>query len=267
MTMRWTRTVATLIALFPATTGALALSDQERRDAALCQAAARKAEGIEKLPRGLLEAISLKESGRWDGEMKHSVAWPWTVTSGGEGEHFASKAKALAKVRALRGQGVENIDVGCLQINLRYHPHAFENIEDAFDPAKNAGYAGAHLRQLREDHNSWSRAVERYHTSNPKRGAAYREKVYKLKFAATKAKRVAAHATATSTWRERQQAKRKAYEAAKKARRKLVKDLRKTKTKHEKELRAAFEERRARVFQRWEEMMKKRREAAGGKRS
>ena len=265
--MRWTRTAITLIALFWATNEAMALSDQERRSAALCEVATRQAEVTELLPRGLLEAISLKETGRWDDEMKRSVPWPWTVTSGGGGQHFASKAEALAKVRALRDSGVDNIDVGCMQINLRYHPHAFEKIEDAFNPAKNAAYAGAHLRQLHEDHKFWNRAVERYHSSDPERGAGYRKAVYKLKFAATKARRVAAHAKAALTWKQRQEIKRNEYPAAEKARRALSKKVRNAKTTREKELRAAFEKRRARVFQRWEEMMKKRREAASGKRS
>jgi hypothetical protein len=265
--MRWTGTITALIALFSATTGALALSDQEQRYAALCESGARKAEIAEALPRGLLAAISLKESGRWDSEAKRSVPWPWTVTSGGPGEHFASKAEALAKVRALQEHGIENIDVGCSQINLRYHPHAFEKIEDGFDPTKNTAYAAAHLRQLREDHKSWNKAVERYHSGDPKRGAAYRKAVYKLKFAAARAGKVASHETAILTYQERREKRRKEYAASKQARRKLVRSTRKAKTKREKELRAAFEERRARVFQRWEEMMKKRRAAARGKNS
>jgi hypothetical protein len=265
--MRWTGTIVAVIAFFSATTGAIALSDPERRAAALCETATRNAERTERLPRGLLEAISLKEFGRWDGGAKRSVPWPWTVTSGGPGEHLASREEALAKVRDLQAKGVTNIDVGCMQINLRYHPHAFEDLEAAFDPAKNAAYAGAHLRQLREDHKSWNKAVERYHSSNPERCGAYRKAVYQLKYAATKARMVSARETATLTWKERQQAQRKAYAAAKKARLKVATNLRESKQAQKKRLRAAFEKRKAKVFKRWDEMMKKRREAANGKRS
>ena len=265
--MRWTRTIVTLISLFTVSTEAMALSDPERRTAALCESATRKAEIKELLPRGLLEAISLKESGRWDAAAKRSVPWPWTVTSGGPGEHFNSKAEALAKVRELRERGVTNIDVGCMQINLRYHPHAFENLNEAFDPSGNAAYAGAHLRQLREDHGSWNQAVARYHSGNPERGAAYRKAVHKLKYATAKARMIAAREHATSTYQARQTAQRKEYAAAERSRLKLVKEQMRTKTAQEKKLRAAFEERRARVFRRWEEMMAKRRAAAGGKRS
>jgi hypothetical protein len=261
--MRWIPTIITLLALVPATTAALAMTDQDRRTAALCEAATRKAEFTERVPRGLLEAISLKESGRWDDEEKRSVPWPWTVTSGGPGEYFATREEALAKVRELRSDGVTNIDVGCMQVNLRYHPHAFETIEDAFDPLTNASYAGAHLKQLREDHHSWHRAVERYHSGDPERGAAYREAVYKLKFTATTSRMVAAREDAKLGYRERLELQRRNYEVARQARLDISRQQEAAKTEREKELRAEFEERRARVFQRWEEMMRKRREEAG----
>jgi hypothetical protein len=265
--MRFTQTLVALVALFSASSGAIALSETDRHAASLCEAATRKAEFSEKLPRGLLEAISLKETGRWDGAAKRSYPWPWTVTSGGDGVHFATRAEALARVRALMEKGIKNIDVDCMQINMRYHPHAFESLEEAFDPTKNTAYAAAHLSQLHEDHRSWYRAVERYHSSDPKRGPAYRKAVYKLVYAATKTRRVTALETAQSTWKERATTQRGKYEAAKKARLKLVRDIRKTKTSQEKQRRLAFEERRVRVFERWEKMMKKRRASAKGKRS
>lgn len=259
--MRWIQPFVILLALAAFAGDAGALSNQERRDAALCEAATRQAEVRENLPRGLLEAISLKESGRWDGAARKSVAWPWTVTWGGPGEHFATRAEAIAKVRALQKAGKTNIDVGCMQINLRYHPHAFDSIEDAFVPQKNAAYAGAHLKQLREDHNSWHRAIERYHSSDPERGAAYRQAVYELKYAATRARLAATRNEAKLSYTRRLDNQRRDYTIAREARRKLIQDQRKAMTEREKELRAAFEERRARVFKRWEEMMRKRREA------
>ncbi|MDE0811934.1 MAG: hypothetical protein OSB69_21850, partial [Alphaproteobacteria bacterium] len=103
--MRWTGILVAVIAFFSATTGAIALSDPERRAAALCEAGTQNAERAEMLPQGLLAAISLKESGRWDSGAKRSVPWPWTVTSGGPGEHLASREEALAKVRDLQEQG------------------------------------------------------------------------------------------------------------------------------------------------------------------
>jgi hypothetical protein len=183
--MRWTTTIIAMIAmiaLLATSNEAVALSDAERRTAGLCEAATRKTEVAERLPRGLLGAISLKETGRWDAAAKRSAPWPWTVTSGGPGVHHETKAKALAAVKDFQARGVKNIDVGCMQVNLRYHPHAFDNLQAALDPVTNTNYAGAHLRQLREDHRSWNRAVERYHSSDPERGKAYRTAVVSRKW-------------------------------------------------------------------------------------
>ena len=265
--MRWTSIIFCTITLLITTSGAMALSPAERAIAALCDPATRKAEAAEALPRGLLAAISLKETGRWDPGEKRSIAWPWTVTSEGKGIHHASKDEALARVKELQARGVNNIDVGCLQINLYYHPQAFETLEDALDPAQNAAYAGAYLRQLRRDRHSWQRAVEYYHSSDPERGRNYRMAVYRLKFSATRARLFAAQEKAKSGWKERQEALRKKYADAEKNRVKLVQRLRETKEQQNKRLRAAFEARRAKVFQNWEKMMQKRRDAARGKRS
>ena len=58
----------------------------------ICAEAVRKAERKNAIPTHLLSAISLAESGRWNAEKQANIAWPWTVTSGGEGQFFKSKA-------------------------------------------------------------------------------------------------------------------------------------------------------------------------------
>jgi len=125
----------------------------------------------------MLSSIALTESGKWDPKSKSKVAWPWTVTSGGPGEYFATKAEAIAKVKELKSQGVQNIDVGCMQINLHYHPDAFISLEQAFDPAANVKYAAKFLTDLKETWKSWREAVRRYHSSDTTRGTAYEQRV------------------------------------------------------------------------------------------
>ena len=77
----------------------------------------------------------------------------------------------------MQARGVRNIDVGCLQVNLKYHPKAFATLEDAFDPTRNAVYAAGFLLQLKRETRSLSGAVGRYHSSNYKRGRKYWVKV------------------------------------------------------------------------------------------
>jgi hypothetical protein len=143
----------------------------------LCKNATRVVEREHKITPNLLRAISLTESGRWLEEEKVNIAWPWTVASGKAGQYFPTKRQAIAHVRQLQSQGVENIDVGCMQINLRYHPDAFANLNDAFDPYHNAEYAAQFLTRLFNEEKSWTVAASRYHSSDPTKNMHYREKV------------------------------------------------------------------------------------------
>lgn len=148
-------------------------------DALLCRERIARIERAEGLPAGLLQAIALAESGRFDAERRVLLPWPWTVNAGGESAYLASKAEAVRHVERLRAQGRTNIDVGCLQINLGWHPAAFPDLEAAFDPETNAAYAAAFLQTLREEAGTWELAVERYHSRDPERGPSYRERVWR----------------------------------------------------------------------------------------
>ena len=78
----------------------------------------------------------------------------------------------------MRRDGVTNIDIGCMQINMGYHPDAFESLHDAFEPASNVAYAATFLNELRLSRRSWSRAVRFYHSSDTERQTYYGKKVY-----------------------------------------------------------------------------------------
>jgi Transglycosylase SLT domain len=146
----------------------------------VCAALAGATERAEGIPPGLVQAVALAESGRWLEADRRSQAWPWTVTSGANSFFLASKDEALRKVRELRAAGRSNIDVGCMQINLGYHGDAFDSLEEALEPASNVAYGARFLKRLRLQTRSWARATARYHSSDPDRGRAYRDKVYRL---------------------------------------------------------------------------------------
>jgi hypothetical protein len=146
----------------------------------VCGDLARSIERAHRIPHGLVQAISLAESGRWLGGGRDSRAWPWTVTSGTDNFYLPTKQAAIAKVRELQARGRTNIDVGCMQVNLHYHGDQFASLEEAIDPARNVQYGASYLRSLREQTNSWGIATARYHSRNKGRGEAYRSKVYRL---------------------------------------------------------------------------------------
>ena len=146
----------------------------------VCAALASQAEREQGIPPGLVQALALAESGRWHADEGTTRPWPWTVTSGTDSFFLPSKPEALRKVEELRTEGRTNIDVGCMQVNLGYHGHAFASLAEALEPASNVAYAAQFLKQLREETRSWARATARYHSAHPERGQAYREKVYRF---------------------------------------------------------------------------------------
>lgn len=125
----------------------------------------------------LLSAITLVETGRYSKKYPTGVAWPWTVHDGEKGYFYDTKAEAKNAVRELQKQGFDSIDVGCMQINLKYHPDAFDSLDDAFDPQKNVAYAGNFLKKMYEQTKSWGKAATAYHSKVQEKGRVYEDKL------------------------------------------------------------------------------------------
>ena len=146
----------------------------------LCVFHAQKIEQHQNLPPGLLQAIALVESGHklaWEYDTR---PWPWTVRAGGKGWHLPSEEAALGLIRRIQEEGRTSIDVGCMQINLRFHGHAFRSLREALDPASNIAYAASFLQRLMSETGSWRSAAGYYHSRDPKLAARYLEKVTRL---------------------------------------------------------------------------------------
>ena len=79
-----------------------------------------------------------------------------------------------------KGEGVQNIDVGCMQINLMHHKKAFPSIDAAFDPAINVDYGAKYLAALHRETSSWFTTVKRYHSAHPKLHLPYRGRVFRI---------------------------------------------------------------------------------------
>ena len=125
------------------------------------------------IPRQLLFAVASTESGRWHKGAGVALPWPWTVNAEGKGYYFQNKSEAVAAVARFRAQGISSIDVGCMQINLKYHPDAFSSLTQAFDPERNVGYAANFLKNNYTELQSWRSAVAAYHSRNPELGNNY----------------------------------------------------------------------------------------------
>ncbi|WP_293574026.1 transglycosylase SLT domain-containing protein [Phaeobacter sp.] len=133
--------------------------------AALCDLAAQRASRDQGVPLDVLRAITRTETGR--GGKQGLQPWPWTVNMEGAGKWFETEDEARAYVFSHFKRGARSFDVGCFQINFRWHGKAFDSIDQMFDPLANAQYAARFLRDLHGEFGDWSLAAGAYHSRTP----------------------------------------------------------------------------------------------------
>ncbi|MFN3936846.1 MAG: transglycosylase SLT domain-containing protein [Gemmobacter sp.] len=142
--------------------------------AALCDAAAVAAAAETGVPLDVLRALALAETGHLRaGRLR---PWAWAINEAGTGRWFPVRETAVAHARAVIAGGRRNIDVGCFQINFRWHGDAFESLEQMFDPEANARYAAAFLARLHAESGSWTAAAGAYHSRTQHLANRYRHR-------------------------------------------------------------------------------------------
>ena len=139
-----------------------------------CDYAAARAAEMTGVPIDILLAITRVETGRGGSEPQ---PWPWTINADGRGDWYDSKDAAVAAATAHLTDGTGTFDVGCFQLNNRWHGERFDSLSDMFDPNLNAEYAASFLRQLYEESGDWAAAVSAYHSRTPDLADRYLEKV------------------------------------------------------------------------------------------
>jgi hypothetical protein len=120
------------------------------------------------IPKGLLEKISHHESS----------THPWTIhINHNKKSYFFKNKEAMVKyVSKLNDLGYQNIDIGCMQVNLSYHKSEFSKIEHIIEPEYNVYYAAKLLKNHYNQTGDWFRAVAHYHSKNDT-GIDYANKV------------------------------------------------------------------------------------------
>ena len=140
----------------------------------LCIAAAENAANETGVPLPVLMAISLVETGR--ASSAGLKPWPWAVNQAGEGHWFPTPQAAIEFVEGQLDLGLRNFDIGCFQLNHRWHSKGFRSTEDMFDPTRNALYAAQFLREIHTELGDWSLAAAAYHSRTPDLADRYRTK-------------------------------------------------------------------------------------------
>ena len=141
-----------------------------------CEKVIETIEDLTDIPKNLLLSIGKSESGRILKNNKH-VIWPWTVNHAGKSLFFDTKKQMKKYVLKNVEKKDFNLDVGCMQINLKWHKNNFKKISDMFAVEPNVSYAASFLLQLKNKHGSWDKAIKHYHSSDPKKNKPYLIKV------------------------------------------------------------------------------------------
>jgi hypothetical protein len=163
--------------LILSTFSASASLDKELLESKKCSNMFSYFEEIHNLPENTLHAISLQETQKAHSKHPVGIVWPWTITSKGKGYHFNTKDEAIAFAKEQIALGNNSIDVGCMQINMKYHPNAFASVEEALSPKHNIAYAAKLLKESFNRFQNWNKAIGSYHSMQEERSAMYQQRV------------------------------------------------------------------------------------------
>ncbi|WP_300011738.1 transglycosylase SLT domain-containing protein [uncultured Roseobacter sp.] len=148
------------------------------RTSEICDHAAAVASQEYDIPLSILKAVTRTETGRSrSGALE---PWPWALNVAGQGFWFETKDSAIVQAQSRIKNGLTNIDIGCFQLNYRWHGHAFASVREMFDPQENARYAARFLSELHVEKGDWIRAVGAYHSRTQEHAKRYRRRFSKI---------------------------------------------------------------------------------------
>lgn len=120
----------------------------------------------------LLYAVALVESARVSGNV--AAPWPWALNHSGRTFYPGNPQAAIDQVRDALSAGKRAIDVGLMQVNLRWHRHRVRRPEDLVDPLTNLQVGADILAEaIGSSPGDLVLGVGRYHAWHD-RAAAYR---------------------------------------------------------------------------------------------
>jgi len=154
-------------------------SESASSTSATCERVAEFASQRTGVPVSVLKAITLTETGKKiDGKLR---PWPWTVNMEGAGHWFDTLDEARSYVFNEFKRGARSFDIGCFQINYKWHSENFSSIDEMFDPMANAVYAAQFLSDLYAETGSWNKAAGAYHSRTKEFADRYAQRFAELR--------------------------------------------------------------------------------------
>jgi hypothetical protein len=177
-----TRRVQSMIALTAIGLGGVFIALPSCAAPALCDAAAIAAAQETGVPRDILLTLTRVETGR-GGSDAAPDPWPWTLNMAGRGVWYHDADTALAAATRAVASGLRNIDIGCFQLNFRWHGSGFASLSAMLSPAQNARYAANFLRDLHDEFGDWTLAAGAFHSRTPRHATRYLARFHQIRAA------------------------------------------------------------------------------------
>ncbi len=150
------------------------------RQSGLCLVAIAAAEARYGLPPGTLGAISRVETGLPLPVTGDRQPWPWTINAAGIGHWYSTRDEAARAAAGFLVSTHGNVDIGCMQVSMRFHRTSFASLEEAFDPARNVD-VGARLLAGFARGRRMEAATGLYHSATPALGSPYRDSIARMR--------------------------------------------------------------------------------------
>lgn len=136
--------------------------------------------GLEKdIDPHILYAIALAESAYSPHKKSRGASpYPWTIRLPDRPIYLTSKNDAERELDRIL-KYTSHVDVGLMQVNVRWHKHRVKNVKDLLDPETNIRIAADILiENLKRYPNDLIAALGSYHSSTPDRRNRYGLTVY-----------------------------------------------------------------------------------------
>ena len=121
----------------------------------------------------LLYAIALAESGYTNGGTQSVQPWPFTLRTQNRafyGKNLKQTSEELMRILRYTNR----IDVGLMQVNLRWHSHRVRSPMDLLDARTNLEVAADILAErIKANHGDLNKAIGQYHSFSAVRGSWY----------------------------------------------------------------------------------------------
>ncbi|WP_026600574.1 transglycosylase SLT domain-containing protein [Methylomonas sp. 11b] len=129
----------------------------------------------------ILYAVALMES-RKNGEQNRVMPWPWAINNAGNSFIPNSQQEAEVLLNQMLDQGKRNIDVGIMQVNLRWHGHRVAKPEQLLIPSINIEIGASVLSEaIQSAPDNLAHGIGRYYSwQNEPAAIQYGQKVIAL---------------------------------------------------------------------------------------